>query len=161
VRRSRGRGVEVDTLADFDHRLSSGTTSLRGWRIRDVDLRQRSPQLGNLSVAGALFLGCRFAAGDAERVEARGAIVVSDLPLAPVDLHLDHLYRPEDLYDAPTYADSLDARAYAWSQTAHDRDATMAKSLHDHAVDVALTDWVARLSERPSIAAETELVAAL
>ena len=100
-----------------------GATSLRGWRIRAVDLRHRSAELGDLRVAGALFLGCRFAAGDAERVEARGAIVVPDLPVAPVDLHLDHLYRPEDLYDAPTYADSLDARAYAWSQTAHDRDA--------------------------------------
>ena len=143
VRRSRGRGVQVDTLADFDHRLASGATSLRGWRIRAVDLRHRSAELGDLRVAGALFLGCRFAAGDAERVEARGAIVVPDLPVAPVDLHLDHLYRPEELYDAPTYADSLDARAYAWSQTAHDRDATMAKALHDHAVDVALTDWVA------------------
>jgi predicted Rossmann-fold nucleotide-binding protein len=143
VRRSRGRGVQVDTLVDFDHRLASGTTSLRGWRIRAVDLRHRSAELGDLRVAGALFLGCRFATGDAERVEVRGAIVVPDLPLAPVDLHLDRLYRPEDLYDAPTYADSLDARAYAWSQTAHDRDATMAKALHDHAVDVALADWVA------------------
>ncbi len=143
MRRSRGRGVQVDTLADFDHRLASGATSLRGWRIRAVDLRQRSAELGDLGVAGALFLGCRFASGEAERVEARGAIVVPDLPVGPVDLHLDHLYRPEELYDAPTYADSLDARAYAWSQTAHDRDATMAKALHDHAVDVALADWVA------------------
>ncbi len=143
MRRSRGRGVQVDTLADFDHRLASGATSLRGWRIRAVDLSDRSAELGDLSVAGALFLGCRFAAGEADRVEARGAIVVPALPVAPVDLHIDHLYRPEDLYDAPRYADSLDARAYAWSQTAHDRDATMAKALHDHAVDVALTDWVA------------------
>ena len=66
-----------------------------------------------------------------------------ELPGAPVDLHLDHLYRPADLYDAPSYADSLDARAYAWSQTAHDRDSSMAKALHDHAVDEALADWVA------------------
>ena len=108
-----------------------------------MDLRHRSAELGDLRVAGALFLGCRFAPATAERVEARGAIVVPDLPVAPVDLHRDHLYRPEDLYDAPTYADSLDARAYAWSQTAHDRDASMAKALHDHAVDVALADWVA------------------
>ena len=49
----------------------------------------------------------------------------------------------EDLYDTATYAESLDARAYAWSQTAHDRDASMAKALHDHAVDEALADWVA------------------
>lgn len=130
----------MDTLADFDHRLASGATSLRGWRIRAVDLRERSAELGAVRVAGALFLDCGFAAGDAERVEARGAIVVPDLPVAPVDPHLDHLYRPEDLYDTPVYADSLDARAYAWSQTAHSRDATLAKALHDHAVDEALGD---------------------
>jgi len=143
VRRSRGRGVEVDSLADFDHRLAAGATSLRGWRVHAVDLRDRSAELRDVRVAGALFLGCGFAPGEAARAEARGAIVVPDLPGAPVDLHRDHLYRPEELYDAPTYADSLDARTYAWSQTAHDRDASMAKALHDHAVDEALADWVA------------------
>ena len=143
MRRSRGRGVQIDTLADFDHRLAAGATTLRGWRVRELDLSARSAELRDLRLAGALFLGCRFAPGDAARAEARGAIVVPDLRGAPVDLHLDHLYRPEDLYDTPSYAESLDARAYAWSQTAHDRDASMAKALHDHAVDEALTDWVA------------------
>ncbi len=143
MKRSRGRGVDVDTLADLDLRLASGATSMRGWRIRTVDLGDRSAELRDVRVAGALFIGCRFAPGVAERVEARGAIVVPELPGAPVDLHLDHLYRPADLYDAPSYADSLDARAYAWSQTAHDRDSSMAKALHDHAVDEALADWVA------------------
>ena len=75
MRRSRGRGVEVDTLADFDHRLAAGATSLRGWRIRAVDLSHRSAELGDLRVAGALFLGCRFAADEADRVEARGNVV--------------------------------------------------------------------------------------
>ena len=142
MRRSRGRGVQVDTLADFDHRLAAGATSLRGWRLRSVDLSDRSAELHHLRMAGALFLGCRFAPGEAERAQVRGAIVVPDLPSAPVDPHRDHLYRPEELYDAPSYADSLDARAYAWSQTAHDRDASMAKALHDHAVDEALAHWI-------------------
>jgi predicted Rossmann-fold nucleotide-binding protein len=142
VRRSRGRGVQVDTLADFDRRLASGTTSLRGWRVRALDLTTRTAELRDLRVSGALFLECRFAPGDAERVEAGGAIVVPDLAGAPLDLHRDHLYRPQDLYDTPAYADSLDARAYAWSQTAHDRESSMAKALHDHAVDEALADWV-------------------
>jgi predicted Rossmann-fold nucleotide-binding protein len=133
----------VDTLAEFDHRLAAGATSLRGWRVLTIDLTHRSAELRDLRVAGSLFLGCRFAPGDADRAEARGAIVVPDLPGAPVDLHRERLYRPEDLYDATPYAASLDARAYAWSQSAHDRDASMAKALHDHAVDEALTDWVA------------------
>ena len=142
MRRSRGRGIQVDTLADLDGRLARGATSLRGWRIRGVDLTARSPELRDVRVAGALFLGCRFADGDAERLEARGAIVVPDLPAAPVDVHRDHLYRPDELYDTATYAESLDARAYAWSQTAHDRDASLAKALHDHAIDEALMEWV-------------------
>jgi predicted Rossmann-fold nucleotide-binding protein len=134
--------VQVDTLADFDHRLAAGATSLRGWRVRAVDLSSRSAELRDVRVAGALFLGCRFAPGDAERAQAGGAIVVPDLPGAPIDLHRDRLYRPEELYDATPYADSLDARTYAWSQTAHDRDASMAKALHDHAIDEALAAWV-------------------
>jgi predicted Rossmann-fold nucleotide-binding protein len=143
VKRSRGRGVQVDSLADFDRRLAAGATTLRGWRVRAVDLTARSAKLHDVRVAGALFLGCRFAPGESERAEARGAVVVPELPSVPVDLHLDRLYAPADLYDAPTYADSLDARTYAWSQTAHDRDASMAKALHDHAVDEALGAWVA------------------
>jgi predicted Rossmann-fold nucleotide-binding protein len=129
-------------LADFDRRLAVGARSLRGWRVRAVDLSGRSGELGGVRVAGALFLGCGFAAGDADLLEARGAIVVPDLPASPLDLHRDRLYRPDELYDATPYADSLDARAYAWAQTAHDRDASMARALHDHAIDEALTEWV-------------------
>ena len=142
MRRTRGRGVQVDTLADFDRRLAAGATSLRGWRLRSVDLSGRSAELHDLRLAGALFLGCRFAAGEAELAEQRGAIVVLEPPAAPLDVHREHLYRPRDLYDVPAYADSTDARAYAWSQTDHGRDASLAKALHDHAVDVALAEWV-------------------
>jgi predicted Rossmann-fold nucleotide-binding protein len=142
MRRSRGRGVQVDTLAEFDRRLASGATSLRGWRLRAVDLTGRSAELQHLRVSGALFLGCRFAAGDAELALERGAIVVPELPTAPLDLQREHLYRPRDLYDAAAYADSTDARTYAWSQTDHGREASLAKALHDHAVDESLAAWV-------------------
>jgi predicted Rossmann-fold nucleotide-binding protein len=142
VKRSRGRGIEVDSLADFDRRLAAGATVLRGWRVRDVDLAERSAELRDVRVAGALFLGCRFAPGEAEVAEARGAVVVPDLPDVPLDVHIDRLYGPADLYDAASYADSLDARTYAWSQTAHDRESSMAMALHDHAVDEALDVWI-------------------
>ncbi len=142
MRRSRGRGIQVDTLEDFDRRLAAGATTLRGWRVRGVDLTERTAELDALAVAGALFLGCHLAEGVAEHAEERGAVVVPVLPETPVDVHLDHLYRPTDLYDTPVYADTLDARAFAWSQTAHDRDSSMAKALHDHAVDQALQEWI-------------------
>ena len=142
MRRTRGRGVDVDTLADFDRRIAAGAGSLRGWRLRGVDLTERSEVLGQVRLAGALFLGCNFAPGMAERAEQAGAIVFPELPTAPVDVHRDHLYAPRELYDTSTYADSLDARTYAWSQNTRDRDASLAKALHDHAIDGALADWV-------------------
>ena len=136
----------MDSLADLDRRLAAGTTTLRGWRVRGVDLSARTAALEGVRVGGALFLGCRFAAGDAERLEARGAIVVPGLPAAPLDLHREDLYRPEDLYDVPSYPETLDARAYAWSQASHDRDGSLARALHDWAMDQALTRWVERRS---------------
>jgi predicted Rossmann-fold nucleotide-binding protein len=40
------------------------------------------------------------------------------------------------------YADSLDARTYAWSRATPTPQATLAQALHDHAIDEALTAWV-------------------
>ena len=52
------------------------------------------------------------------------------------------LYAPDELYDTPTYLKSQDAHAYAWSRHATDRDALLAQTLHDHAIDDALAEWV-------------------
>ena len=53
------------------------------------------------------------------------------------------LYTADELYDAPAYADSLDERAHAWAlQPPSPRD-SLAQALHDHAVDEALTAWLA------------------
>ena len=75
MRRSRGRVVQVESLADFDRRVAAGATRLSGWRVRGLDLSERGPVLAGLRVAGATFLGCRSAPGDAERVEDAGALV--------------------------------------------------------------------------------------
>jgi predicted Rossmann-fold nucleotide-binding protein len=45
-------------------------------------------------------------------------------------------------YDATPYAESLDARAYAWSLTPPTSEATLAQALHDHAIDEALQTWL-------------------
>jgi predicted Rossmann-fold nucleotide-binding protein len=60
----------------------------------------------------------------------------------PVDPYRPSLYTPAELYDARPYADSLDARAYAWSRETPTPAATLAQALHDHAIDEALTSWV-------------------
>lgn len=142
MKRTRGRVVHVDSLADFDRRMKAGVTSISGWRIRSLDLTGRTAELARCGVAGASFLGCGFAPGDAARIEAAGGLVLPTPPEVPVDVDRSTLYTARELYDAPAYADTLDARAYAWSLHPARRDDAMARALHDHAIDQALSDWV-------------------
>ncbi len=142
MRRTRGRSVEVETLDDFDHRVAAGARSLAGWHLQSLDLRGRGPVLRELAVGGALFLGCRLAPADEESVRSRGAVVFPEVPGSPVDVYRAALYSPGELFDTEQYADSLDARAYAWSRQPETVDLTLAQSLHDHAIDDALTAWV-------------------
>ncbi len=144
MRRSRGRVVRVETLADFDRRVEAGATRLSGWRVARVDLRGRDEVLAGLQVAGATFLGCTFGPGVEERIERAGALVLPPLTIAPVDVYRPGLYTPEELYDTAPYLSSLDGRAYAWSQTGGNADDALARSLHDHAIDEALTTWIER-----------------
>jgi predicted Rossmann-fold nucleotide-binding protein len=65
-----------------------------------------------------------------------------DLASTPVDPYRSELYTPGELYDVTPYADSLDARAYAWSREPATPRATLAQSLHDHAIDDALASWI-------------------
>ena len=121
MKHTRGRVVDVTTLDDLDRRLAGGARSLAGWRLVRLDLTDRAATLLDRSVEEALFLGCTFADGDAEAVQRAGGVVLPTIPDAPVDPYRASLYAPRELYDTPHYRDSLDARAYAWSQ-GHDRD---------------------------------------
>ena len=143
MRHSRGRVVEVDTLEDLDRRLAAGAYDLRGWRCRSLDLRERGDRLRSCRVSGAMFLGCRFADDDEADVEARGAVVFPALPDVPLDLYRGELYTADELYGDGDYATSLDARGYAWSESGLDQDGLLAATLHDHAIDEALSTWVA------------------
>ena len=143
MKHSRGRVVDVTTLADLDRRLAAGARSLAGWRVIGLDLTGRGPALLERSVAQALFLGCRFADGVEQGVRRGGAVVMPELPHTPIDPYRATLYSPRDLYDTDDYAASLDARAYAWSQGPGDTDDALAVALHDHAIDSALATWVA------------------
>ena len=150
MRHTRGRVIEVESLPELDRRLAAGARSLDGWRLTSLDLVERGELLRDREVTGATFLGCRFAPGDEADLEARGAIVFPAIPDVPVDAYRGDLYSPRELYDAPTYPASLDARAYGWSQVHDDQDALLARTLHDHAIDVALADWLAGRS-RPRV----------
>ena len=149
MRHTRGRTVDVASLDELDRRLARGARTLSGWRVRGLDLRERGHELRGCRLAGATFFGCTFADGDAERVEADGALVLPELGATPVDAYRADLYTALELYDAPRWADSLDGRAYAWSQDGaggtgveeRPGEAALARTLHDHAIDVALHRW--------------------
>jgi predicted Rossmann-fold nucleotide-binding protein len=143
VKHSRGRVLDVTTLAELDRRLASGVRSLAGWRVIGLDLTGRGPALLERSLAQSLFLGCTFVDGEDDAARRQGAVVLPDIPGSPVDPYRSTLYSPAELYDAPQYAESTDARAYAWSRRRNGPEDTLAMALHDHHVDEALETWIA------------------
>ena len=145
MRKQRGRTVEIESLEELDALVASGTSSMSGWRVQDVDLRVRGDVLRRLDARGALFLGCRLGRDQEEDLRSRGALVFPVLPHLPFDPYRGALYSPDELYDglASSYAATPDARIYAWSrQTGHDLLHTLAAALHDHAIDDALGDML-------------------
>ncbi|HEV2798756.1 MAG TPA: Rossmann fold nucleotide-binding protein, partial [Nocardioides sp.] len=142
MKHSRGRTPDVTSLAELDRRLAAGVTSLEGWRVVGVDLTGRGPALLERALAQSLFLGCEFADGDDDAVRRAGGIVLHEIPGIPVDPYRATLYSPRELYDAPRYEDTLDARAYAWSRRPATPEDALARALHDHQVDAAMADWV-------------------
>ena len=147
MRHTRGRTVDITTLDELDHRLRAGARTLSGWRVRSVDLSERGAELGRCRLSGATFLGCRFAEGDAARVEAAGALVLPQIPDVPVDVYRQDLYTAHELFDTLRWRESLDGRAYAWSkpgamdEAAVATEVPLARTLHDHALDLALDRW--------------------
>ena len=142
MKRTRGRIVRVETTEELNRRLAAGTTTLRVWRVHGLDLRGRGADLLAREVAGSTFLGCRFDPGVEEDLTGAGALVLPAVSAAPLDVYRARLYTPGELFDAPLYADTLDGRAYAWTQQCAGRDDTLAAALHDHAIDEALAHWV-------------------
>ena len=143
MKHTRGRVLDVTSLADLDRRLAMGVRSLAGWRVVGLDLTERGPALLERSLAQSLFLGCEFADGDDDAVRRAGGIVLHEIPGIPVDPYRTTLYSPRELYDARRYEHTLDARTYAWSRGGGTPDDTLARALHDHQLDVAMAEWVA------------------
>lgn len=150
------RIVDVDSIAEFDRvaarTMHSATRSMSGWRVRRLDLRDRTAMLLALDPAGSLFLGCDLESASLVHLEAGGALVFPDVDGAPVDPYRAQLYAPDDLYDAVRtrgYHDTLDARIYAWSQRPTDDTADLVvRALHDAAIDAALDAELAARGRR-------------
>lgn len=145
-----GRVVDVETLAAFDELVARGARRMEGWRLQDLDLRERTDVLLGLDPAGALFLGCDLEPRAVAHLHAGGAVIFPEVPDAPVDSYRAELYTPEELYDqllvqpdAP-YEATFDARVYAWSQCPSGSGAiAVARALHDAAVLEALDEAIA------------------
>jgi predicted Rossmann-fold nucleotide-binding protein len=144
VLRDRGRTIAVETLEEFDDRMGRGARSLAGWHLQGLDLRERGDQLRRVDVTGGLFLGCRLPAGAADDLAGRGALVFPSVPDVPVDQYRGSLYTPQELYAGldDCYEATLDARVFAWSKQKGSAELSLAKALHDHAIDSALGTFV-------------------
>jgi Predicted Rossmann fold nucleotide-binding protein len=136
-------GVEIETLAQFDRQVETG--SLAGRYLQSLDLTGRAEALLAADVTRAVFLGCTFAAGTEAAIEARGALVFPTLPDLPFQPYRTGLYRPEELYASLErgYRYTLDARTYRWWRhvgTERSLTSELAMTLHDHAITEALDD---------------------
>jgi predicted Rossmann-fold nucleotide-binding protein len=144
VQPTRRRVVEVETVPEIDRRLAAGATSLSGWVLQDLDLRDRGDALRRLEVRGALLLGCRLDPTVEDDLRRRGALVFPTVPDVPVNPYRARLYTPDELYDGlgtGSYAHTRDARTYAWAVTTkNDVQALLAQTLHDLSVDDALAE---------------------
>ena len=140
MREQRGRTVDVETLDEFDARTAAGARELSGWRLRSIDLRERSAVLRSVDPTGALFLGCRLQPEDEDDLRDRGALVFPVVPHVPFDAYRAALYGPHELYAGleESYERTFDAKVYAWSQQEAQADISPAQALHDQAIDEAL-----------------------
>ncbi len=136
--------MEVADLLRFDKLVEAGATSMHGWHLQSLDLRGRTPVLTRMEAAGAVFLGCSFAAGVESDLRSRGALIFPFLPGIPFDSYRGSLYTGAELYagvKTTTYEQTLDARVYQWTLRAGVHpglDATLATAMHDHAIGDAL-----------------------
>ncbi len=145
-----GTAREIETLAQFDAAVGMGFDLARAV-VQSLDLRSREEVLARCRVDAAMFMGCEMGGAAAEDLSSRGALLFPRIPDSPLDPYRASLYRAINLYDTMlrgTYAESFDARAYAWTRLGGDTrplEKTLVAALHDHAISDALEEYIAGL----------------
>ncbi len=144
---------EIETLVEFDDAVAVGH-DLAHAVLQSLDLTSREDVLAHCRVDAALFMGCTLSDAAADDLRARGALLFPRIPDSPLNPYRASLYRAVNLYDTmPTgsYADSFDAKAYAWTRSAGavpSLEKTLVASLHDHAISDALEEYLAGLCQQ-------------
>lgn len=141
---------EVESLEALDRLLVAPEGRLRHARLQGLDLAAREPELLDRNdFHGVVVLGGRLTKKLEHHLRRHGAVVFTDDPSLPVSAFRSTLYDYAELYAGLRehgYADTPDARAYAWSRqarTEHDAYATLQRAVHDDCISDALHEWVA------------------
>ncbi len=146
MRKTQGSTVEIESIEQFDAVVGNGARRMRGWCIQGVDLTHRTDALLALDPAGALLLGDDLTERAEQHLRSGGALIFPGIPRLPFDPYRADLYTPGELYEGLTvggYDSTPDARVYGWSRQRSDDVAfTLARALHDHAIDDALAECV-------------------
>jgi predicted Rossmann-fold nucleotide-binding protein len=143
------RLIEIESLADFDAHIGK-THRLNGWFVQSVDLTERADALLKVDPRGAVFLGCLLVPTVEDHLRTSGALLFPRLPDLPFDPYRGRPYDAVELYGTGDYAESLDAKVFAWAH-AQRRDslaAALGTALHDHSITDALDDLTSHLELR-------------
>ncbi|MBU2670080.1 hypothetical protein KOI35_41900 [Actinoplanes bogorensis] len=135
---------EIESRAELDHHLAD--KSLADLVILGLRLDLDPPDLHDVDVRGAIFVGCRLAGDDVViDLIRRGAHVIPPFDARPYPTHPAMLYTPEDLsygFAADGFAGMFDTTVYdhfvAHGGAAPDIREAIAQRLHDAGIDNAL-----------------------
>ncbi len=137
---------DIDSYERWHDHIST-VASLRRCTIQSLDLSDED--LSDIDMEGAVFLGCQLPSGMIDTMRQKGALIFPAFDNLPFNAYRSHLYEADELYDAifsgNLYADTADARIYSWTRSLHTPSpihATLAMSLHDHAISTALEEYL-------------------
>lgn len=144
---------EIESRAELDSHLAK--KSLAGLVVLGLRLDEDPPDLSDVDVTGALFIGCRPASAEVEiDLIRRGAHLIPPFDARPYPTHPATLYTPDDLaagFGREGFAGMYDTKVYehfrAHGGAAPDIREAIAQRLHDAGIDnalgKALAGWVA------------------
>lgn len=152
--------IELESLSAFDEHLEQHN-SLADTACQGLDLRERSWRLFEADVREAFFLGCQLEGSALEYLNDQGACVFPVIDGLPFRSFRGDLYDVAELYagyepgDHQSYEITPDARSYRQHKSTVASlhvVGTLAERIHDHAVDNALHQHLARVGPESVVA---------